>query len=191
MSETLVVVAGYLIGSVDFAVLVARRAGVDIYSTGSGNPGASNVARVLGKKAGATVMLGDLLKGVVAAALGEIVGGSELLGFIAGGAAVVGHCYPVYHRFRGGKGVATMVGMLLWTIPLLGLALGVLWIVVLVVGRIASFGSLAIVVLAVPGVWLGAEETASVAVMAAIAALVIARHSDNIRRMFGAGEQTI
>lgn len=191
MSEALVAVAGYLIGSVDFAVLVARSAGVDIYSAGSGNPGASNVARVLGKKAGATVMLGDLLKGVAAAALGELVGGTELLGFIAGGAAVVGHCYPVYHRFRGGKGVATMIGMLLWTIPWLGLALGLLWIVVLVVGRIASFGSLAVVVLAVPGVWLWAEETGSGAVMTVIAALVIARHSGNIRRMLGGAEQTV
>lgn len=191
MSDVLVVVAGYLIGSVDFAVLVARRGGVDIYAEGSGNPGASNVARVLGKRAGALVMLLDLVKGVVAAALGELIGGSELTGFLAGAAAVVGHCFPIFHRFRGGKGVATTIGLLLWTIPWLGVSLAVLWAAVLAIGRVASFGSLAVVVLAVPGVAIWAEDATSGWIMAAIAVLIVARHSKNIERMLRGGEQTI
>ena len=191
MSEALAILAGYLIGSVDFAILVARRRGVDIHAEGSGNPGASNVSRVLGKRAGAVVMVGDLLKGVAAAGLGELIGGSELVGFLAGGAAVVGHCFPVWHRFRGGKGVATTVGVLLWTIPWLGLALALLWAGVIAASRTASLGSLLLVVLAIPGVWIWAEEAASAAVMAAIAALVILRHADNIRRIASGGEQTI
>jgi glycerol-3-phosphate acyltransferase PlsY len=191
VSEVVVIVVGYLIGSIDFAVLVARSRGVDIYAEGSGNPGASNVSRVLGKRAGAAVMLGDLLKGVAAAAIGELVGGTELLGFIAGGAAVVGHCFPVWHRFRGGKGVATTVGVLLWTIPLLGLALALLWAGIIAASRTASLGSLALVVLAIPGVWLWAEDGWSVVVMAAISLLVIARHAENIRRLLSGGEQSI
>ena len=191
MSELVAVLVGYLVGSVDFAVLVARRRGVDIHAEGSGNPGASNVTRVLGKRAGALVMLGDLLKGVVAAGFGEIVGGAELVGFVAGGAAVVGHCFPIWHRFRGGKGVATTVGVLLWTIPALGLALAVLWAGIIAVSRTASLGSLVLVALAVPGVWLWAEDGWSAVVMAAIATLVIVRHGDNIRRLAGGAEQAI
>lgn len=191
MTEAMVLAAGYFIGSIDFAVLAARRSGVDIYSEGSGNPGASNVARVIGKRAGALVMLGDLLKGVVAAGLGELVGGSEFLGFAAGGLAVAGHCFPVWHRFRGGKGVATTVGVLLWTIPLLGLGLAMVWGAIIGATRVSSYGSLTIVLSAIPAVWLWAEEPKSSLVMAAIAALVVVRHSGNIQRMLGSGEHRV
>jgi len=189
--EALSLVAGYLIGSIDFAVLAARLKGIDIYAEGSGNPGASNVLRVIGRGAGAMVLVGDLLKGVAGAALGELVGGSELVGFAAGGLAVAGHCFPVWHRFRGGKGVASTVGVLLWAIPWLGLGLALIWAAIVGVTRVSSFGSLAIVTLAIPGVWLWAEEAWSAAIMAGISLLVVVRHKDNIRRMLGSGERTI
>jgi glycerol-3-phosphate acyltransferase PlsY len=191
MREILVLLAGYLIGSFDFAVLAARLRGVDIYAEGSGNPGASNVSRVMGRGAGAAVLVGDLLKGLAAAALGEWVGGSELLGFAAGALAVLGHCFPVWHRFRGGKGVATTVGVVVWTIPWLGLAMAIVWAAIIGVTRVSSFGSLTIVTLAIPAVWLWAEDARSAIIMAAISLLVIGRHRDNIRRMLGAGEQTL
>ncbi|MBT8203357.1 MAG: glycerol-3-phosphate 1-O-acyltransferase PlsY [Acidimicrobiia bacterium] len=191
MTEAVVLVAGYLIGSIDFAVLAARRHGVDIYSEGSGNPGASNVARVIGKRTGALVMVADLLKGVVAAGLGELVGGSEFLGFAAGGLAVAGHCFPVWHRFRGGKGVATTVGVLLWTIPLLGLGLAMVWAAIIGATRVSSYGSLTVVLAAVPAVWLWAEESKSALVMAGITVLVVIRHAGNIKRMLGSGEQSL
>ena len=104
------IVAGYLLGSVDFGVIVPRLLGVDIYGTGSGNPGATNVLRTMGRKEAALVLLGDLAKGVGAAALGSWAGG-PVIGFAAGLAAVVGHCFPVWHRFKGGKGVAAAGGM--------------------------------------------------------------------------------
>jgi len=191
VTDVLALAAGYLIGSIDFAVLAARWKGVDIYSKGSGNPGASNVSRVIGRRAGALVLVGDLLKGVAAAAVGEAVGGSELVGLAAGGMAVAGHCFPVWHRFKGGKGVATTVGVLLWAIPWLGLGLALIWAVIIGVTRVSSFGSLTIVTLAIPGVWVLAEDPWSAAVMAAISALVIIRHKDNIKRMLGAGEQML
>ena len=191
MTEALTLVVGYLLGSVDFGILVARSRGVDIHAEGSGNPGASNIARTLGRKAGALVMVGDLLKGLGAAAVGELVGGSELMGFATGGLAVLGHCFPLWHRFKGGKGVATTMGVLWWTIPWVGLGLSVVWIGVIGITRVASFGSLAAVVLAVPAVWLWAEDPWSAAIMAAISALVVGRHTDNIRRMFGEGERTL
>lgn len=191
MTEVLALVAGYLIGSIDFAVLAARWKGIDIYAEGSGNPGASNVSRVIGRQAGALVLVGDLLKGVAAAVVGEVVGGSELLGFAAGGLAVAGHCFPVWHRFKGGKGVATTVGVLLWAIPWLGLGLALIWVAIVGVTRVSSFGSLTIVTLAVPGVWVWAEDPWSAAVMAVISLLVIVRHKDNIKRILGTGEQTL
>lgn len=191
MTEALALVVGYLIGSIDFAVWAARLKGVNIYAEGSGNPGASNVSRVIGRGAGALVLLGDLLKGVGAAAFGELVGGTELIGLAAGGLAVAGHCFPIWHRFRGGKGVATTVGVLLWVIPWLGLGLALIWATIIAATRVSSFGSLTIVTLAIPSVWLWAEEAGSAAIMAAISLLVAARHKDNIRRMLGAGEQTL
>lgn len=191
MTEALALVLGYFIGSIDFAVLAARLKGIDIYSEGSGNPGASNVSRVIGKQAGALVLIGDLLKGVVAAATGELIGGSELVGFGAGGLAVAGHCFPIWHRFRGGKGVATTVGVVLWAIPWLGLGLALIWAAIIAATRVSSFGSLTIVTLAIPGVWVWAEDGWSAGVMAAISVLVVVRHKDNIKRMFGAGEQTL
>ena len=93
MSELVPLFVGYLLGSIDFGILVARWKGVDIYAEGSGNPGATNVMRTIGRGAGALVMVGDLLKGLVAAAFGELVGGSELMGFAAGGI----HRPPQWH----------------------------------------------------------------------------------------------
>jgi len=191
VAEATALVVGYVIGSIDFAVLASRLKGVDIYAEGSGNPGASNVSRVIGRGAGALVLVGDLLKGVGAAAFGEQVGGSELIGLAAGGLAVTGHCFPVWHRFRGGKGVATTVGVLLWVIPWLGLGLAAVWAAIIAATRVSSFGSLTIVTLAIPGVWLWAEQARSAVVMAAISLLVVARHKDNIRRMLGAGEHSL
>jgi glycerol-3-phosphate acyltransferase PlsY len=191
VTEVLTLVAGYLIGSIDFAVLAARLKGIDIYAEGSGNPGASNVARVIGRGAGAMVLIGDLFKGVVAAGFGELVGGTELMGFAAGGMAVAGHCFPVWHRFKGGKGVATTVGVLLWAVPWLGLGLATIWAAIIGATRVSSFGSLTIVTLAIPGVWLWAEDPWSAAIMAAISLLVVIRHTDNIKRMVGSGEQTL
>ena len=191
MGEALALVVGYLIGSIDFAVMAARWKGVDIYSEGRGHPGASHVSRVIGKQAGALVLVGDLLKGVAAAAFGEAVGGTELIGFAAGGMAVVGHCFPVWHRFKGGKGVATTVGVLMWAIAWLGFGLALIWAAIIGATRVSSFGSLTIAILAIPGVWLWAEDPWSAMVMAAISLLVIIRHKDNIKRMLGSGEQTL
>ena len=191
MLEGLAILAGYFIGSIDVAVVIARRHGVDIYGTGSGNPGASNISRTLGRRHGALVMIADVLKGVVAAAIGELVGGSELVGFAAGAMAVVGHCFPLWHRFRGGKGVATGGGMLLWTIPGLGLALGIIWGAAVAITRVSSLGSLIIAVLAVPGVAIWARNGWSAVIMGALSLLVIARHRDNIERIFSGGEQTL
>jgi glycerol-3-phosphate acyltransferase PlsY len=110
---------GYLIGTFPTATIVARRASggtIDLRQTGTGNPGTANAMKVLGKKAGAAVLVGDVGKGALACALGASVAGPAGA-HLAGTAAVAGHCYPVWNGFDGGKGVATSVGQCLATFP--------------------------------------------------------------------------
>jgi len=185
-----VVVAGYLLGSVDFGVVVPRLRGVDIYSRGSGNPGATNVLRTMGPKMAAMVMLGDLAKGLVAAMIGDLVGG-PVLGFAAGFAAVLGHCFPLWHRFKGGKGVAATAGMAIWLEPLLGVGLLVSWALIVAFARRASIASLVVAVVFVPALALAGHRGWSLAWAGGAAVLITARHQANIRRLLAGAEPAI
>lgn len=189
-SAIAVVVAAYLLGSVDFGVIVPRMRGVDIYSHGSGNPGTTNVLRAMGRKAAAMVMVGDLLKGLAAAALGSLVV-SATVGFTAGFAAVVGHCFPIWHRFRGGKGVATAGGMMVWLEPLVGITLLVVWALLALVAKRASVASLAVALMLVPGVLLTGWRGWPVVWSGSVALLVVVRHQSNIRRLLVGSEGRI
>ncbi len=190
METAVVLLVAYLIGSVDFGVIVPRVMGVDIYAEGSGNPGTSNVMRTLGKKAAAVVLFGDLLKGLAAAALGAtVLGGAG--GFAAGFAAVAGHVFPVWHRFRGGKGVATAVGAALWLAPWFGLVLGIGWALIVVATKRASIASILAMMLYVPGFALAGYRGSSLLWAGATAVLVLARHADNMRRLLGGAERTV
>lgn len=184
------VVAGYLIGSIDFGVIVSRIRGVDIYGAGSGNPGATNVLRVMGRRTAALVMVGDLVKGMVAASIGGLVGG-EAVGFAAGFAAVVGHCFPLWHRFRGGKGVATSGGVAVWLEPVVGLGLVVGWAAVVAATKRASVASLVVALVYVPALVLTGHRGWSLVWGGAAAALVVLRHHANIRRLATGSEHSI
>ena len=184
------VAAGYLLGSVDFGVIVPRLLGVDIYGTGSGNPGATNVLRTMGRKEAALVLLGDLAKGVGAAALGSWAGG-PVVGFAAGLAAVVGHCFPIWHRFKGGKGVAAAAGMAAWLEPwALLIVLGV-FVAVAVLTRKASLGSLLAALGLIPALAVFGHRGWSLGLAGAAAALIVVRHLPNIRRLLKGREHTI
>lgn len=185
-----VVAAGYLIGSVDFGVIVPRLRGTDIYGQGSGNPGASNVLRSMGRGTAAVVLIGDIAKGVAAAALGDIVVG-EVAGFAAGFAAAVGHCFPVWHGLRGGKGVAAAGGMTLWFEPVMGVVLLIAWIGLVAITRRASVASLFVAVALVPSLALLDHREWSLLWAAAAALLIVARHHRNIRRLLGGAEHTL
>jgi len=191
-------VIGYLLGGVDFAVIVGRMRGIDIYEVGSGNPGTSNVLRTMGKGAAAMVLVGDLAKGLVAAAMGAVISASgegyaspEAAAALAGLGAVVGHCYPAWHRFKGGKGVATSAGVIVWLNPLIGLGLGVLWGIVVGITRVASIGSLMVVVLVLPGLWWTGVTGWPLVWVAAMMTLVVYRHKGNIQRMLKGGERKV
>ena len=188
----------YLIGSIDFGVIVPRVLGVDIYSVGSGNPGTSNVLRSLGKGPAALVLLGDGAKGAVAAAIGTVWTGAvssfisaETLAVACAFAAVVGHIVPIWYRFRGGKGVATAIGAAIYLAPIFGLILAVLWLIVTLVFKVASIASLGAMVLYVPGLALSGYRGWALVWAAAIAVLVIIRHIPNIRRLAAGSERKV
>ncbi len=196
MPTWLALVGAYLIGSLDFAVVVARAHGVDIHNVGSGNPGASNVLRTLGKGPAAMVFLGDAMKGVIAAAIGWLaVGagdpGNEPIALAAGFLAVAGHCYPIFHRFKGGKGVATAAGALLFTLPVVAAVLAVGWVVIAKVFKVASIASLAAVAATLPlAIWQGTRGVA-LGWLAAMVVLILIRHAPNIKRMISGSEQRV
>ena len=191
MSETaaiaLLVIPAYFLGTFPSAILVARAAGHDVLKEGSGNPGASNVARLVGWKGGVVVLLADFAKGAIAAWVGLIVGGRPGAA-VLGLAAVVGHMLPVTRRFKGGKGVATGGGMLAVLFPWIALALAVVWFLIARVLKLASVGSIVVAVLFPILVALAGYDTGEVVLTAAIAVLVIARHQSNLRRLFSGRE---
>ncbi len=187
ISVILTCVGAYLLGSINTAVLVAKVRGVDIYEEGSGNPGASNAYRTMGKAAAAVVYLGDLAKGFVPALIGLIVLG-ETLAFAAGFFAVVGHCYPVFHRFKGGKGVATAGGAILATIPIAVAGFLAVYLIIVRTTKISSLGSLVVAVLAVPAALALGVSGWALGWFSLTIVLVLYRHRANITRLLGGRE---
>ncbi len=175
-------VAAYLIGTFPTAQLVGAWIGKDPTKEGSRNPGASNVWRLGGRRAGIAVAIVDGLKGAAPALVALAVSGRPLAHAVWV-AAVVGHVWPVWRRFRGGKGVATAGGGGLAISPLVGLACAALFLSVVKIGRVAALGSLSIA-LAYPIVSAAVGRPAwEVGVGALVAAILVIRHQSNIRRM--------
>jgi acyl phosphate:glycerol-3-phosphate acyltransferase len=199
----LVALAGYLLGSIPTGYVAARARGVDIRSAGSGNIGATNVMRVLGKRLGILVLLADALKGGLAAGLlpslavalplasGVAGGPPEWLRILAGASAIVGHNYTCWLGFRGGKGVATTAGVLLVLMPkAFGVCL-LVWLVVFALSRIVSLASIA-AALALPVSLYAVRSSATlVAVGAALGVLAIYRHRSNIQRLLAGTEPRV
>lgn len=172
----------YLVGTFPSAGLVARTRGHDVQREGSGNPGASNVFRLLGWKAGLVVLLLDIGKGAGAAGVGVAIDGHRGA-FILGVAAVVGHVFPVTRRFKGGRGVATAAGVMAVIFPLEIAVLGVVWFGIARGLRKASVASI-VCSIAFPVIVAARDGSAlDLAVTAGLAALVVARHLANVRRL--------
>jgi glycerol-3-phosphate acyltransferase PlsY len=172
----------YLLGTFPSALLVARGKGVDVTAEGSGNPGASNVGRLLGRRAGIVVFVLDALKGAICAGVGLAIGGYAG-GLALGGAAILGHIFPVTRRFRGGKGVATGAGVIIVLYPLISLVLAVVWIVTLKLSHKASVASLAIIAGLPIAMVVAGRPWQEIAAVVALAAVVVSRHADNLRRL--------
>lgn len=177
------VLLGYFAGSVPFAFLLARRAGVDVRVAGSGNVGAANVLRTTGPWRGALVMALDVTKGAVPVAVASVTNAGATLTALAAAAAVVGHIYPVWLRFHGGKGVAVAAGVFAVLTPVATAAAAALFLVIVLITRYVSLGSIAATIALPPAAWLTGEPHAVVAVAAATGGLILFRHRGNIRRL--------
>lgn len=195
LAIVLAIIAAYVVGSIDFAVIVGRMHGIDILEEGSGNPGTSNVLRTLGRVPAIMVFVGDTLKGTIGAAMGWYASGVSdpqvHWAFAAGLAAVIGHCYPVFHKFKGGRGVATGGGVLLFTVPLVALIDVAVWVVIVKLTKVASIASLVILVITIPLLlWQGVSGL-SLLWVGMIIALIVWRHRGNIQRMISGREQKV
>lgn len=191
----LVVVAAYLLGSIPSGLLFARARGIDIRSVGSGNIGATNVSRALGKKLGAVVLLIDAVKGAVPVGLVLLLGLDRkvdpFLLTLTGSAAIAGHCFSIFLRFHGGKGVATSLGVFLVVAPLPTLCAVAVFAASYAVARVASLGSV-LAVMSMP-VWLhvfGADD-AVLTLAIAVVPLIIVTHRENLARLFRGNEPRV
>lgn len=196
MAPVLAILGAYVVGSLDWAVVVARMHGVDIRQVGSGNPGTSNVLRTLGRGPAAMVLVGDMMKGLIGASFGWWAGGlgdpaDVPLAFAAVLASVVGHSYPVFHGFKGGKGVATAGGGMLYVVPVAALVLSAAWAVLAKVTKVASVSSLVVVVLAVPAAWISGARGWSLVWLGLTLGLIVWRHRPNIQRMIHGAEEKV
>jgi glycerol-3-phosphate acyltransferase PlsY len=194
----------YLLGSIPTGYLVARAKGIDIRSVGSGNIGATNVMRILGKPAGILVLIADGLKGWVACGLlpdyvlpffegrpgpeGEF---RQALAIVCGVAAVLGHNYPCWLKFKGGKGIATSAGVLAALVPWALVIILSLWIVFCLLTRYVSIGSLVASFTLPFASWFTTHSTVLTVVTGAMGALAIYKHRANIQRLLNGTESQV
>ena len=189
----LLVGVAYLLGSISFAVLLVRSAtGKDIRTEGSGNAGATNVLRAHGKALGLAVAALDIAKGAGAVALVRLATADPRYAAAAGFAAVLGHVFPIFYGFRGGKGVATAVGAFLALAPLATLVCVGVFVAVVAATRYVSVGSMVAIVLLPPVAGgLFHASTPIVAAAAATAVLVVLKHRENLRRLVAGTERRL
>ncbi len=178
----LLVPLAYFLGTFPTAALVARATGHDVMAEGSGNPGASNVYRLAGWKAGLIVFVGDFAKGAIPSAAGLLLAG-HLGAYVLGVAAVVGHVLPVVSRFRGGRGVATAAGVLAVIYPLIALGLAIVWFVIARGLGKASVASLVVTIAFPVLVAATGNSWGDVVVTSVLALVILARHLPNLRRL--------
>ena len=190
MTEAFVVALAYLLGSIPFGYLAGRARGVDIRTLGSRNVGATNVFRVLGPRLGVAVMALDIAKGVVAVLVARALT-DDPWPIIAAGAAIVGHVFPVWLRFRGGKGVAVGAGVLIGLMPLLSLVLVALWVLIVVATRYVSLASVVAALACTPLAWALGATWLEVVFAAAASAAVLLRHRGNVARLLHGTEPRI
>lgn len=186
------VVLGYLCGSLASAVVVCRIMNLpDPREAGSGNPGATNVLRLAGKRAAALTLVGDVLKGVIPVLLAHLLSGSPMVLAGTALAAVVGHLYPVFFGFKGGKGVATTFGAIGALVLPVAIFMGAVWLIVAFATKYASLASLSAAVVAPLFALVFIREPAYVIALALMAALLVYRHWDNIQRLKDGTESEI
>ncbi len=183
---------GYVSGSIPFGLLIAKASkGVDVRGIGSGNIGATNVLRAAGKGAAALTLALDMLKGWAPVALGRTLGASDVQVAGVALAAFLGHLYPVFLRFRGGKGVATFLGVLLALLPKVAFLVAGVWLLIAAVFRYSSLAALVAAAASPLLVWLLDGRRGFVALAVVLSGFILIRHRENMRRLLAGEERRI
>ncbi|MSP27031.1 MAG: glycerol-3-phosphate 1-O-acyltransferase [Methylococcales bacterium] len=189
MIAWLFIPAAYLIGSISCAIIVCRLMGLpDPREQGSGNPGATNVMRFGGQKAAIITLLGDLVKGLIPVIAAKLLNVPVEVLAATGLAAFMGHLYPVFFKFEGGKGVATSIGVLLGFSWLLGLAFVGTWLAVYKLGKISSLSALVASVLSPISAWFIVGDITLVGASLLMTVLLVWRHKSNIQKLLAGDE---
>jgi len=195
LNALLMIVAAYLLGSISTAIIVCRMMGLpDPREDGSGNPGATNVLRIggeKGKKAAGTTLFFDMLKGLLPVLVAHWLDASPLMIVLVGFAAFIGHLYPVFFGFKGGKGVATMLGVMFGLSLPIGLAVAGTWLFVAKVLKISSLSALIATILAPIYIWFLSGQIEWVWVTAVMTLILFWRHKRNIQRLLSGEESLI
>lgn len=192
VTDVLIILGGYLLGSISSAIIVCRLMGLpDPRSQGSNNPGATNVLRFGGKKAAAITLLGDWLKGLIPMLVAHALDATPAVIALTGLAAFLGHLYPIFFGFRGGKGVATALGVQFGMSLSIGLTVALLWLFVAFGLKISSLAALVSMALAPVIVWLFWPEPALVIVQVIITLMLFWRHRTNIAGLISGEEESI
>jgi acyl phosphate:glycerol-3-phosphate acyltransferase len=182
-TEVALIIFAYLLGSVPTGYLMGAWMGVDVRTAGSGNIGATNVARVIGKRQGILTLAADAAKGFIPVFAAAQLGFAPPVAALAGTAAFLGHLYPAFLKFQGGKGVATALGVYVGLAPLATLVLIVVFAAVALTSRIVSLSSMAAALTAPVALWFFSYPPPVVGLSALIASMIIIRHRANIRRL--------
>ncbi len=191
MEKIIVVIISYLLGSVPFAYIMIRLfKGIDIRKVGSGNVGSTNALRTAGKRVALAALLGDLLKGLAAAWIGLQTSG-EMLAAVCVLAAVIGHCWPVFIGFKGGKGMATTAGAILLLMPKVFLFLAIIFVLIVFFSRYVSLASVSVAVLLPLTALFFSQPGRYLLVSVILTVLVIYRHRENIERLRNGNERKI
>jgi glycerol-3-phosphate acyltransferase PlsY len=185
------VLFGYVLGSVPTGYLVGRLLGVDVRKVGSGNIGTANVLRAVGKRAAILTLAGDMLKGLIPVVVARLLVTNDWLIAAVAFAAVIGHCWPVFLRFKGGKAVATGAGTTIGLAPIIGLGLFAFWWAVVLVSRYTSLGAISVMVVS-PIVFLIAGQPLPYVLYTIVGgALVLWRHRENARALINGTERKV
>ncbi|MGI6037998.1 MAG: glycerol-3-phosphate 1-O-acyltransferase PlsY [Limnochordia bacterium] len=188
MPDLILIIVAYFIGNISSGYLVGRLKNIDIRQYGSGNIGATNVLRTLGVLPSLMTLVLDVGKGVVAVLLAARYGSAPWIPALAGVFAIIGHIWPVFLGFRGGRGVATAFGVVLALMPMVALFIAVVWLFLVFVTRYISVGSIGAAASLPVGAWLLGESTQMIIISALLGILVIWRHRPNMQRLL-AGEE--
>ena len=188
----LLIFSAYLLGSISAAIIVCKTLGLsDPRTGGSGNPGTTNVMRLYGKKAAFLTLVGDIFKGIIPVLLAKVIVNSEFIIAICGLAAFLGHIFPIYFKFEGGKGVATLIGILFATHWLLGVSYIITWILSALIFRYSSLAAL-IAALPIPIYSYFIEHNNQYAISFAVIAIILFwRHKPNIYNLLNGKEDKI